>query len=130
MTSHTVKVVGASNSSKAVLGLSLITPNNVLCLWYATVRANPEVNYITLMNDSIEDSVMQIPLSAHRLHEAIRSKVTRVAKTYQQLSSYGEKCTTIDVQGGGEVINPMELQNDIMTLQENVEEMRYIMCKQ
>ena len=106
----------------------------MLCLWYATVRANPEVNYITLMNDSIEDSVIQIPLSAHRLHEAIRSKATRVAKTYQQLSSYkkkyGEKCTTIDVQGGGEVINPMELQDDIMTLQENVEEMRYMMCKQ
>ena len=74
--------------------------------------------------------MIQIPLSAHRLHEAIRSKATRVAKTYQQLSrykKYGEKCTTIDVQGGGEVINPMELQNDIMTLQENVEEM---MCKQ
>ena len=68
MTSNTVKVVGASNSSKEVLGL--IIPNNVLCLWYATVHANPEVNYITLMNDLIEDSAIQIPLSAHRLHEA------------------------------------------------------------
>lgn len=38
---------------------------------------------------------------------------------------YGEQCTTIDVQQD-EVVNPVVLQNDITTLKQNIDEMRYI----
>lgn len=106
-------------------------PNNVLCLWYAKMQMDAaDPDYITLLNDSVDKSLIQISQSAHRLREAIRSKATRVAKKDQQLSrykkmKYGEQCTTIDVQQD-EVVNPVELQNDITTLKQNIDEMRYI----
>lgn len=71
---NSVTVVGASESrsnsrqSKAVLCMRI--PNNVLCLWYAKMQMDAaDPDYITLLNDSVDKSLIQISQSAHRLFD-------------------------------------------------------------
>ena len=113
-------------SSKALL--CLCVPNKQLLLWYNQVMYG-NGDYLTLLNSSIDGSIVQIPLSAERLKNSFRIKATKTKKRYSELSTslkgkYSNRIAQFDVYRD-EIINTAELLQQVNALSDEIEDLRY-----
>ena len=103
-------------------------PNHILHSWYCTATTSTDIDYIDLVNKSIEYGAVKISSTASRLHECIRAKANYIyhqykKKNWRKQSEYLLKCTYFDVKRD-EVVNVKKLETRLQQLNNSVESYR------